>query len=193
MSLVVSLSGSPSEGSRTAWLNEQVGALLASEGFEVVVLNVRDLPPADLLHARLDSPALREPLALVEKAHGLVVSTPVYKASYTGVLKSFLDLLPQFGLTGKVVLPLATGGTLAHVLAIDYALRPVLGALGAQHVVNGLFVLDKLIVKSPDGSIALDPEIERRLRSVVADFAASLRRHAAAPPLHAVSAVGRQQ
>src|SRR5256885_12419558 len=41
----------------------------------------------------------------------VVVATPIYKASYSGVLKSFLDLLPQFGLAGKVVLPLATGGT----------------------------------------------------------------------------------
>jgi FMN reductase len=177
MSLVVTLSGSPTEGSRTARLNEQVGALLAGEGFEVVSLNIRDLPPADLIHARLDSPALREPLALVERAHGLVISTPVYKASYTGVLKSFLDLLPQFGLTGKVVLPLATGGTLAHVLAIDYALRPVLGTLGAHHVVNGLFVLDKLIGQNSNGSITLDPEIDGRLHAVVGDFTKSLRRH----------------
>ena len=62
----------------------------------------------------------------------MVVSTPVYKAAYSGVLKVFLDLLPQFGLAGKVVLPLVTGGTASHVLAIDYALRPVLLALGAS-------------------------------------------------------------
>jgi FMN reductase len=180
--LVVTISGSPNAGSRTADLTDQVGARLAEQGFEVRAINVRELPPADLIGARGDSPALREPLALIERARGVVVSTPIYKAAYTGVLKSFLDLLPQFGLAGKVVLPLATGGTTAHVLAIDYALRPVLLALGAQHVVAGLFVLDKLIDRQPHGGIALDAAIKGRLDGVVADFAASVHRRQAADP-----------
>jgi len=143
-------------------------------------INVRDLPADDLIAARSDSPALRGPLALIERARGVVVATPIYKASFTGVLKSFLDLLPQFGLAGKVVLPLATGGTPAHVLAIDYALRPVLAALGAQHVVAGLFVHDKLIERQvATGGIRLEPEIQGRLDGVVAEFAASLRRSTA--------------
>jgi len=116
----------------------------------------------------------------VAQADGIVVSTPIYKASYTGVLKSFLDLLPQFGLAGKVVLPVATGGTLAHVLAIDYGLRPVLLALAAQHVVSGLFILDKLIERQAGGDVRLESEIQARLDLVVADFALSLRRLQAA-------------
>jgi FMN reductase len=119
-------------------------------------------------------------LQLVAQADGIVVSTPIYKASYTGVLKSFLDLLPQFGLTGKVVLPVATGGTLAHVLAIDYGLRPVLLALGAQCLVSGLFILDKLIEREAAGDVRLESEIQARLDVVVADFALSLRRLQAA-------------
>jgi FMN reductase len=182
MSLVVTVTGSPCAGSRTAQLSQQVGVALAGYGFEVQAINVRDLPADDLIAARSDAPALRAPLALIERARGVVVATPIYKASYTGVLKSFLDLLPQFGLAGKVVLPLATGGTPAHVLAIDYALRPVLSCLGAQHVVAGLFVHDKLIEGSAAiGGMRLDPGIQGRLDSVVADFAASVRRHAAAP------------
>lgn len=177
MALVVTISGSPGSPSRTSGLNDRVAVALAAQGFDVQAINVRELPPGDLIHARVGSEALRKPLGLIEQARGVVVATPVYKASYTGVLKSFLDLLPQFGLSGKVVLPLATGGTLAHVLAIDYALRPVLGALGAQHVVGGLFVLDKLITQNPDGTIVLDPEIAARLDAVVDEFAASLRRH----------------
>jgi FMN reductase len=110
----------------------------------------------------------------------VIVSTPVYKASYTGVLKAFLDLLPQFGLNGKVVLPLVTGGTVSHVLAIDYALRPVLHALGAQHVVSGLFILDKLLELRPDGTLTVAPEISGRLAGVLDDFAGSLSRRAGA-------------
>jgi FMN reductase len=176
-SLVVTISGSPSADSRTQALAAQVGATLATRGLEVAAINVRDLPAEDLIYARSDSPALREALGLIERARGIVIFTPVYKASYTGVLKAFLDLLPQFGLSGKVVLPLATGGTLAHVLAIDYALRPVLFALGSQHVVNGLFILDTLIERRPSGALQVSPEIHARLEGVVTDFVTSLRRH----------------
>jgi FMN reductase len=49
----------------------------------------------------------------------------VYKAAYSGLLKTLLDLLPQCALAGKVVLPVVTCGSPAHVLAIDYALRPL--------------------------------------------------------------------
>jgi FMN reductase len=177
MSLVVTISGSPSAESRTQALASQVGAAIAARGFEVEAINVRDLPAEDLLHARADSPALQRALGLVARARGVVVATPLYKASYTGILKTFLDVLPQLGLSGKIVLPLATGGTLAHVLAIDYALRPVLSSLGAHHVVGGLFILDKLLEWRAGGGLDVSPEIADRLDQTVADFVASLRRH----------------
>jgi FMN reductase len=176
MSLIVTITGSPSAESRTARVSQRVASTLISQGFEVQEINVRTLPPADLLHAKQDAEALAEPLALIERARGLVVSTPVYKAAYSGILKAFLDLLPQFALRGKVVLPLMTGGTPAHVLAIDYALRPVLLSLGAQHVVAGLFLLDKAITARQDGGVDLEPELATRLDGVVADFTDSLRR-----------------
>lgn len=184
MSLIVNIVGSPSADSRTLALTNTVGAGLSRQGFEVRTINIRDLPAEDLLWGRADSPALREAFALVERARGVVVATPVYKAAYTGVLKVFLDLLPQFGLRGKIVLPLATGGTIAHVLALDYALRPVLSSLGAMHVVAGLFILDKLLhrrepvgpaVDSGDSTVDIDVEIAGRLNVVVADFVTSLR------------------
>jgi FMN reductase len=176
MSLIVSIVGSPSANSRTLALTDAVAATLTGQGFEVQTINVRDLPAEDLLRGRADSPALREAFDLVERARGVIVATPIYKAAYTGVLKSFLDLMPQFGLRGKIVLPLATGGTIAHVLALDYALRPVLSSLGAMHVVAGLFILDKLLQRRPSGGgLDIDPEISGRLDAVVADFVASLR------------------
>jgi FMN reductase len=174
MALIVTLSGSPSHPSRSSLIAAQVAGRLAAAGFTVESLDIRDLPAEDLLHARPGSPRLSAALGLIEQARGVVVCTPVYKAAYTGLLKSFLDLLPQFGLAGKVVLPLATGGTLAHVLVIDYALRPVLASLGAQHIVGGLFLLDKLCDRE-GGSLAIDTELARRLDAVVDDFARSVR------------------
>lgn len=181
MSLVVTISGSPSSTSRTNELASTVGADLRARGFDVAAINVRDLPAEDLISARGDSPALRDALSALEAARGVVVLTPVYKAAYSGVLKTFLDLLPQFGLSNKVVLPLATGGTLAHVLAIDYALRPVLLALGARHVVTGLFLLDKLLDRRPEGGVIVNEEIRGRLDGVIGEFAAHVQLQEAAP------------
>ena len=178
MSLIVAISGSPSIPSRSAALADHVAGALRARGFDLAAIQVRELPAAELFHGRVSDPVVAEAIALVERADAVVIATPIYKAAYTGVLKSFLDVLPQFAFAGKVVLPLATGGTIAHVLALDYALRPVLVALGAQHVVNGLFVLDKSLAMSERG-LAIDADVEQRLAGIIDDFAASVMRRAA--------------
>jgi FMN reductase len=84
-------------------------------------------------------------------------------------------LLPQLALRNKVVLPLMTGGTLAHVLALDYGLRPAIQSLDPRHVVTGLFVLDKWLELEADGRAKLDPELAPRLESVTCGFVDALR------------------
>jgi FMN reductase len=176
MKSVLIISGSPSSTSRTERLAASIAERISARGVEAALLDVRDLPAADLLHARFDAPEIGAALARVATADGVVVATPVYKAAYSGLLKTFLDVLPQFGLRGKVVLPVATGGTVAHVLAIDYALRPVLSSLDPLHVVNGVFVLDKQITVREDRSVELEPAIEARLEEVIDQFVRGLRR-----------------
>lgn len=68
--------------------------------------NLHNFEPEDLLYARFDSPALKTLVAQLKEADGLIVATPVYKAAYSGALKTLLDLLPERALEGKVVLPL---------------------------------------------------------------------------------------
>ncbi|MEU6761716.1 NADPH-dependent FMN reductase [Streptomyces sp. NPDC046853] len=171
MATVLTLTGSASApgSSRTARLVQHLGRDLAAQGHRVRTLDVRTLPAEALLSADTAHPAVAEAVALVESADALVVGTPVYKAAYSGVLKTFLDLLPQFALRGKPVLPLATGGSPAHVLAVDYALRPVLTSLGAE-VAQGWFVLDRHITVSDDGSVGLTPEADAGLAPVVDRF-----------------------
>ena len=176
MSSVLIISGSPSATSRTERLARSVATRIASHGVTATLLDVRSLPADDLMHARFDSPAIIEASAQVAAADGIVVATPIYKAAYSGLLKTFLDVLPQFGMRGKVVLPLATGGSIAHVLAIDYALRPVLSSLDPLHVVNGLFVLDKQINVLEGGDIELSAELEERLNGVIEHFLRGLKR-----------------
>ncbi|HEX8115518.1 MAG TPA: NADPH-dependent FMN reductase [Kofleriaceae bacterium] len=181
MPSVVTITGSPSHPSRTAALALHVADQLRARGFDVASINVRDLPARELLAGQAADPVIAAAIRHIERADAVVVATPIYKASYTGALKAFLDLLPQFALAGKVVLPLATGGTLAHVLALDYALRPVLVSLGAQHIVNGLFVLDKTLTIS-EGGVALDADVAPRLAAIIDDFIASVERRATAVP-----------
>jgi FMN reductase len=178
MTSTLIITGSPSGTSRTARLAALVGARLAKLGRDSSLLDVRSLPAEDLLQARADAPGIAAAIERVASATGIVIATPVYKAAYSGLLKTFLDVLPQFGLKDKVVLPLATGGTVAHVLAIDYALRPVLSSLDPLHVVPGLFVLDKQIVVQPDGSIELDPDLSAKVDSAISAFVRGLRRAA---------------
>lgn len=179
MASVVTITGSPSHPSRTAALALHVADQLRARGFELESINVRDLPARELLTGQAADPVIATAIRHIERADAVVVATPIYKAAYSGALKTFLDLLPQFALAGKVVLPLATGGTLAHVLALDYGLRPVLVALGAQHIVNGLFILDKTLTLSDHG-LALDADIAQRLAAIVDDFVTSIERRAAA-------------
>ncbi|WP_329454492.1 NADPH-dependent FMN reductase [Streptomyces sp. NBC_01497] len=187
MATILSLSGSPSPASRTARLLRHLDAGLVARGHDVVPLDVRTLPAAALLGADTRHPAIAEAVRLVARADGVVVGTPVYKASYSGVLKSFLDLLPQDALAGKTVLPLATGGSPAHVLAIDYALRPVLASMGARHIVRGWFVLDKDITAG-DSGVRVAPDAARALDTAVDRFARALSAPAEHRPAPAAAA-----
>ncbi len=175
--LVVSLGGSPSVRSRSGVLLERTRQWLQRHGVEVVTFQVRDFAAEDLLHARFDSPKVLDFLELVQKADGLIVATPVYKASFSGALKTLLDLLPERALANKVVLPIATGGSIAHMLAVDYALKPVLAALKAQEMLQGIFADDSQITYGEGTAAAqLAPALEQRLENALQEFHYALSR-----------------
>ena len=174
---VVLLSGSPSARSRTELLLEYARQHLQGHGLEVSLLRVRDFPAEALLHADFASPAVQQLQAAVASADGLVVATPVYKASFTGALKVLLDLLPERALAHKVVLPLASGGSPAHLLAVDYALKPVLAALKAQEMLSGVFAVDKQIAHAEgDLPARIDDELRERLDESLDQLLAALAR-----------------
>ena len=175
--LVVTLGGSPSQRSRSGVLLEHAKRWLNQQGVEVVSYQVRDFPAEDLLHARFDSPKIIDLLQQIENADGLVIATPVYKASFSGALKTVLDLLPERALSHKVVLPIATGGSIAHMLAVDYALKPVLSALKAQEMLHGIFAEDSQIAYGEGSAQAqLVPVLEQRLQESLEQFYSALAR-----------------
>ncbi|MEH7120649.1 NADPH-dependent FMN reductase [Neobacillus vireti] len=174
MSKVTIISGSPSEETRLNGVLRDVLNHFEGIGIAPEIINVRELPPEALIQAKFDSKEIIEANRKVEDSNIIVILTPVYKASYTGVLKTYLDLLPQNGLEGKTILPIAVGGTFGHLLMIDYALKPVLTALGATHILKGAFILDSQIKKLGNNRFELDSEAKNRLVSSLKSFHPSL-------------------
>jgi FMN reductase len=170
MAKLVIISGSPSAKSRLNGVLEHAYEALKIHGHQLDLIYVRDLPAEDLLHARFDSPAIIEAQRLVEQADAILIATPIYKASYTGILKAFLDLLPLKGLERKTILPIAIGGTIAHLLAIDYAIKPLLSVLGARDILGGVYVLDTQVTWTESGSALLSDEIAARLDAAIQEF-----------------------
>jgi len=176
---ILLLGGSPAAVSSTGRLLDHVAEKLAerSTGHRYTKVQVRELPAHALLHAETSDLAIKRALAAVSEADAVIIATPVYKASYTGLLKAFLDLLPQDGLAGKLVLPLATGGSQSHMLALDYALRPVLHALDARHVLAGIYATSSQLVWNEGSGLAVDQAIAWRVQAGVEGLAAALHGH----------------
>jgi len=162
MSLLL-IAASPSPASRSGSLLAAAGERLKHLGLATRSLNLRELPGEALLRAEVEAPALREALRLVQEARVVVLATPIYKAAYSGLLKVFLDLLPQDGFRHKLVWPLASAGSPAHLLALDYALRPVIAALGAREVVDAVYATDTQLPRGAGGDYQVSEDILRRL------------------------------
>ncbi|HET9647802.1 MAG TPA: NAD(P)H-dependent oxidoreductase [Microlunatus sp.] len=86
--------------------------------------------------------AVTQAVGRVQNSRLVVVASPTYKATYTGLLKLFLDRFPAGSLTGVVSIPLMLGGDWRHSLAPETFLKPVLAELGASSPTRGLFLLD---------------------------------------------------
>jgi FMN reductase len=169
MSTILTISGSPSASARTGVLVSHVNALLTEAGHEVETLQVRSLPTLSLLTEDLNDPAIASAVTRILNADGIVVASPVYRAAYSGLVKALLDLLPKRALRGRAILPLATGGSQGFLVAMDYALNPLLANKGADHVVRGEFVLDSRI----NGTM-LDVAAEAAVTAAAERFTAAL-------------------
>jgi FMN reductase len=164
---VLLISGSPSERSRSAALLDAVAQRLVFRGVQVQRLHIRDLSPQALILGDFGHPSISQAVGQVAQAQVVVLATPVYKAAYSGVLKVFLDLLPQAALQGKTVLPLATVGSPSHMLALDYALRPVLQSLSAKQILTGIYVTDSQVSVTEEGAYEVTADIGQRLDDAV--------------------------
>ncbi|MEU5382906.1 FMN reductase [Kitasatospora cineracea] len=129
----------------------------AGRDVDVRVVELRGLARdiADNLVTGFPPPALRDAVRAVEEADGLIAVTPIFSASYSGLFKSFVDVLDKDALTGKPVLIAATGGTARHSLALEHAVRPLFAYLRAVVVPTAVFAASEdWGANGTDGSLA---------------------------------------
>ncbi|MGW6456788.1 NADPH-dependent FMN reductase [Streptomyces sp. NPDC055078] len=133
------LVGNPKPRSRTLEAAVNLATLISGTP-PTAVVDVIGLGP-DLLE--WGKPSVEAAVETVSTASLLVVASPTFKATYTGVLKLFLDQIPSNGLDGVVAVPLMLGAGPAHAMAPDLLLKPVLVELGATCPTSGLYLPDR--------------------------------------------------
>lgn len=124
-------------------LGEAVTAAFAAVGrrVELQQVEVREFAHqvVDAMATGFANPGLQTALDTVTGADALIVVTPTFSASYSGMFKSFIDVIEPEALIGKPMILAATGGTDRHSLMIEHALRPLFSYLGADPVRTGVF------------------------------------------------------
>ena len=143
----VGISGSPAARSKSRTLLERTLIELADRGVTTTLVDLSALP-ADALLTRRRAAEVDDALASVSQASIVVASTPVYRATYSGLLKVFFDLMPVNGLVGKTAIPIATGGSPAHQLVIDHGLRPLFASIGAVITPTAVYGTDSAFENS---------------------------------------------
>ena len=139
---VVGVSGSPTHPSRTTALVAEVTEAFATElGGTATVIELAPLLGelgAGPFRSQL-GPAVTEALEKVEAADVVVVGSPAYRATYTGLFKLFFDHIGQYSLVGKPIVLTATGGSDRHALLVEHQMRPLFGFFQSLTLPLGIF------------------------------------------------------
>ena len=174
------VSGGSGDPSQTRMLAERMAeaasAALSEHGVvpEIHLITLRELATdiAQAMVTSVVSPALRAALDEVQQADAVIAVSPTFKASYSGLFKSFWDLVDDESLIGVPVLLGATGGTVRHSLMIDTALRPLFAYLKSRIVPTAVFAAsdDWGEAGGAQASTRTDP-LQGRIRSAGRDLA----------------------
>lgn len=176
------VSGGLSVPSSTRLLADQLGAATAAalrsagDDVQVDMIELRPLAHALADHLLTGFPPadLAEAINLVRRADALVVVSPVFSASYSGLFKTFFDVLEPGLLEGKPVLLGATAGTARHSLVLEHALRPLFSYLKAVVVPTAVFAASEDFGHTADGRLA--GRVQRAADQLAALLAGPVRR-----------------
>lgn len=175
MNTIVMLSGSPAPASRSEKVLRYIGKMLDGQNFTVKMMSVREVSPETLFHGDYQAAEIVRISECLARADGVIVVSPVYQVSLTGILKTLLDLLPRDIFKGKPVLPIMVGGTEKHFMALDYALKPVLSFMKGE-LLQGVYVLEKWVDQSADPPIQ-DESTVRRIKEQIDQLIDHIRKN----------------
>jgi FMN reductase len=154
--------GNPKPASRTRSVGVRAAGVILRRAGVPAPADVTTVIELSELAGRLftwGDPAVAAAKDTVLASHLLVVAAPVYKASYPGLLKAFLDQFGRDELRALATVPLMVGAAALHSMAIDSQLRPVLVEIGASCPTRGIYILEKDI--EADGGTQVDVELAR--------------------------------
>ncbi|PZX07035.1 SsuE family FMN reductase [Psychrobacillus insolitus] len=160
----VIINGGNNKTSRLTGIHQFIESNMAHVQVATESIYVHELPSKDLLTANFESEEIIQANQVVAKADIIFVLTPIYKASFTGILKTYLDVLPQKALEGKKIVPIALGGSIGHLLAIEYTLKPVLSVLGATEILNTVYIIDQQIERLENNKYKIADEAISRIK-----------------------------
>jgi FMN reductase len=152
---------------------------------DVVVIELRDLAHdiVNNLITGFPSPVLAKAISQLVAADGVIAVSPLFNASYSGLFKSFFDVLDRDALAGKPVLMAATGGTTRHSLALDHAMRPMFTYLRAVVTPTSVFAA------TADWGSVEESVLVDRVHRAGAEFAELVRRTEAVAAVDPFSSV----
>jgi FMN reductase len=138
---------------------------LAAAGYavDIQVVELRDLAVdiANNFVTGYAAPRLAEVIAGVDSSDGLIAVSPVFSASYSGLFKSFIDVLDPKSLEGKAVVLAATAGTDRHQMVLDYAMRPLFTYLRTRIAATAVFAGPQDWGNNDDGGSPLSVRVDR--------------------------------
>ena len=182
---LVVISAGLSQPSSTRLLADQLSAAAVSAAGDLgIVLDTRVIELRDLAHditnnllTGFPAAALRDALDAVAAADAVIAVTPIFTASYSGLFKSFVDILDKDALAGKPVVVAATAGTARHSLALEHALRPLFAYLRATVIPTAVFA-----AADDWGAESADGDLRSRIERAAGELARELdHREPAAP------------
>ena len=186
---IVAVSGGLQRPSRAATLAEHLLGLIGEDVHcEQDLIELGELAPqlAGALWRSQLPEAVERQLVAVEQADVLVVATPVYRGSYTGLFKHFFDFIHQDALVDTPILLAATGGSERHALVIDHQLRPLFSFFQARTLPLGVYATDRDFA---EGRVHSEALIQRARLAVQRAMPLLALSHRAAPAIAESAAI----
>lgn len=181
---IVGVSGSTRRSSRTTELIAEIGREVSKRrAVRFDLVEIAAIGPGLGAFARKDLPeAGQAALAAIEGADALIVGSPIYKGSYSGLFKHLFDFVDPLALVGRPVALAATGGGRRHALAVEHQFRPLFGFFSALTLPTSVYASEE---DFSDGVLS-DPGTLERVRQAASELALQLTT-AAAPSVRPVA------